>query len=114
GKPSLRERILKREEPPAQPVEPREPTLAREPIVPPRETAPEALAPRETVVPRQQHAAPTIVPPSAAKAPEPSKRAMKEKQAPLFVDSAVEGTLPSISILDPAEQKKIEYSPESL
>ncbi len=114
AKPSLRERILKREEPPAQPVEPREPTLAREPIVPPRETAPEALAPRETVVPRQQHAAPTIVPPSAAKAPEPSKRAMKEKQAPLFVDSAVEGTLPSISILDPAEQKKIEYSPESL
>lgn len=63
AKPSLRERILKREEPPAQPVEPREPTLAREPIVPPRETAPEALAPRETVVPRQQHAAPTIVPP---------------------------------------------------
>ncbi len=115
AKPSLRERILKREEPPAQPVEPREPTLAREPIVPPRETAPEALAPRETVVPRQQHAAPTIVPPSAAsRAPEPSKRAMKEKQAPLFVDSAVEGTLPSISILDPAEQKKIEYSPESL
>ncbi len=111
AKPSLRERILKREEKPAQPVEP---TLAREPIVPPRETAPEALTPRETVVPRQQHPAPTIVPPSAARAPEPSKRAMKEKQAPLFVDSAVEGTLPSISILDPAEQKKIEYSPESL
>ncbi|WP_257205350.1 DNA translocase FtsK 4TM domain-containing protein, partial [Pseudomonas monteilii] len=111
AKPSLRERILKREENPAQPVEP---TLAREPIVPPRETAPEALTPRETVVPRQQHPAPTIVPPSAARAPEPSKRAMKEKQAPLFVDSAVEGTLPSISILDPAEQKKIEYSPESL
>jgi hypothetical protein len=39
---------------------------------------------------------------------------MKEKQAPLFVDSAVEGTLPPISILDPAEQKKIKYSPESL
>ncbi|HDS1691274.1 DNA translocase FtsK 4TM domain-containing protein [Pseudomonas putida] len=111
AKPSLRERILKREEKLAQPVEP---TLAREPIVPPRETAPEALTPRETVVPRQQHPAPTIVPPSAARAPEPSKRAMKEKQAPLFVDSAVEGTLPSISILDPAEQKKIEYSPESL
>lgn len=54
-----------------------------------------------------------IVPPTPAVAPEPSKRVMKEKQAPLFVDSAVEGTLPSISILDPAEQKKIEYSPES-
>lgn len=54
-----------------------------------------------------------IVPPTPARAPEPSKRVMKEKQAPLFVDSAVEGTLPSISILDPAEQKKIEYSPES-
>jgi len=72
------------------------------------------VVPRETVVPREQAAAPVIIPPAPAKAPEPSKRVMKEKQAPLFVDSAVEGTLPSISILDPAEEKKIEYSPESL
>ncbi|MFB4390337.1 MULTISPECIES: DNA translocase FtsK [unclassified Pseudomonas] len=65
------------------------------------------------VVQRETQPAPVIMP-TPVKAPEPSKRVMKEKQAPLFVDSAVEGTLPSISILDPAEQKKIEYSPESL
>lgn len=66
------------------------------------------------VAQREQQPAPVINIPAPVKAPEPSKRVMKEKQAPLFVDSAVEGTLPSISILDPAEQKKIEYSPESL
>ncbi|WP_236169942.1 DNA translocase FtsK [Pseudomonas parasichuanensis] len=67
------------------------------------------------VAQREQQPAPVInMPPPQPKAPEPSKRVMKEKQAPLFVDSAVEGTLPPISILDPAEQKKIEYSPESL
>ena len=96
-KPQLRERSVEREESPARPAPPREPVVAR-----------------ETVVPREQPAAPVIIPPAPAKAPEPSKRVMKEKQTPLFVDSAVEGTLPSISILDPAEQKKIEYSPESL
>ncbi|MEB3902690.1 DNA translocase FtsK 4TM domain-containing protein [Pseudomonas putida] len=90
-KPQPRERINEREEVSARPVVQREP-----------------------VVPREQPAAPVIMPPAPVKAPEPSKRVMKEKQAPLFVDSAVEGTLPSISILDPAEQKKIEYSPESL
>ncbi|WP_371262515.1 DNA translocase FtsK [Pseudomonas sp. NBRC 111119] len=109
AKTPLRERLFKREEAPAQAVEPREPTLGREPVL-----AREPVVEREPVVPRPQAAMPTIVPPSAAKAPEPSKRVMKEKQAPLFIDSAVEGTLPSISILDPAEQKKIEYSPESL
>ncbi|BDM23811.1 DNA translocase FtsK [Pseudomonas sp. LRP2-20] len=116
AKPALRERIFKREEAPAQPVEPREPTLAREPTIAREPVVPrEPTLAREPVVPREQPAAaPTIVPPAAARAPEPSKRVMKEKQAPLFVDSAVEGTLPSISILDPAEQKKIEYSPESL
>ena len=98
AKAQLRERTVERDEPPARPV-----AAPREPVVP-----------RETVVPREQAAAPVIIPPAPAKAPEPSKRVMKEKQAPLFVDSAVEGTLPSISILDPAEEKKIEYSPESL
>ncbi|MBC3386368.1 DNA translocase FtsK 4TM domain-containing protein [Pseudomonas sp. SWRI12] len=53
----------------------------------------------------------TMAPP---KPPEQSKRVQKEKQAPLFVDSAVEGTLPPISILDPAEKKQLNYSPESL
>ncbi|MBM7061794.1 DNA translocase FtsK [Pseudomonas sp. UL073] len=55
-----------------------------------------------------------ITPPEAPKAAEPSKRVLKEKQAPLFVDSAVEGTLPPISILDPAEKKQKSFSPESL
>ncbi|MDE1165271.1 MAG: DNA translocase FtsK [Pseudomonas sp.] len=64
---------------------------------------------------REKHVAPVIMPaPAMAKPPEPSKRVQKEKQAPLFVDSAVEGTLPPISILDPAEKKKVNYSPESL
>ncbi|QWA30445.1 DNA translocase FtsK [Pseudomonas sp. RC3H12] len=106
AKAQLRERaepVMTRDEPPARPVVPREVAVARESVVP-----------RETVVTRTQPAAPVIIPPTADKAPEPSKRVMKEKQAPLFIDSAVEGTLPSISILDPAEQKKIEYSPESL
>lgn len=117
ARPALRERLFKREEAPAQPVEPREPTLSlsREPVVPREAIAPrEPVVPREPTVQREQPSAPPIVPPSAARAAEPSKRVMKEKQAPLFIDSAVEGTLPSISILDPAEQKKIEYSPESL
>ncbi|MDD2061096.1 DNA translocase FtsK [Pseudomonas sp. GD03860] len=65
------------------------------------------------VAQREQQPAPVIMP-APAKAPEPSKRVQKEKQAPLFVDSAVEGTLPPISILDPAEKKQVNYSPESL
>ncbi|WP_370526193.1 DNA translocase FtsK [Pantoea sp. Ap-967] len=111
AKPQPRERaepVVERSEPPVRAVAPREPAIAREPI------AREPVVARETVVAREPAAAPVIIPPTPAKAPEPSKRVMKEKQAPLFVDSAVEGTLPSISILDPAEQKKIEYSPESL
>ncbi|WP_420066452.1 DNA translocase FtsK [Pseudomonas alkylphenolica] len=65
------------------------------------------------VAERAQQPAPVIMP-APAKAPEPSKRVQKEKQAPLFVDSAIEGTLPPISILDPAEKKQVNYSPESL
>ena len=85
----------------------REQAKARERII----ERDEALS--KHVAQREQQPAPVIMP-APATAPEPSKRVMKEKQTPLFVDSAVEGTLPSISILDPAEQKKIEYSPESL
>ena len=62
---------------------------------------------------REKHV-PAVITPAPAKAPEPSKRVQKEKQVPLFVDSAVEGTLPPISILDPAEKKQLNYSPESL
>ncbi|AIZ33198.1 cell division protein FtsK [Pseudomonas parafulva] len=89
-------------------VDKREQIKARERIIERDESLSKHVAQRE------QQPAPVINLPAPVKAPEPSKRVMKEKQAPLFVDSAVEGTLPSISILDPAEQKKIEYSPESL
>ncbi|MBT9300174.1 MULTISPECIES: DNA translocase FtsK [Pseudomonas] len=57
---------------------------------------------------------PPVIAPAPIKTPEPSHRVQKEKQAPLFIDSAVEGTLPPISILDPAEKKQLNYSPESL
>ncbi|MNQ34857.1 DNA translocase FtsK [compost metagenome] len=63
---------------------------------------------------RESRTAPVITPPAEPKAAEPSKRVQKEKQAPLFVDSAVEGTLPPISILDVAEKKQKQFSPESL
>ncbi|RMT10333.1 Cell division protein FtsK [Pseudomonas coronafaciens pv. oryzae] len=62
---------------------------------------------------REKHV-PAVIAPAPSKPVEPSKRVLKEKQAPLFVDSAVEGTLPPISILDPAEKKQLNYSPESL
>jgi len=57
---------------------------------------------------------PPVIAPAPPKPAEPSHRVQKEKQVPLFVDSAVEGTLPPISILDPAEKKQLNYSPESL
>ncbi|SDO62977.1 DNA translocase FtsK [Pseudomonas sp. NFPP04] len=57
---------------------------------------------------------PPVIAPAPPKPAEPSHRVQKEKQAPLFIDSAVEGTLPPISILDPAEKKQLNYSPESL
>ena len=52
--------------------------------------------------------------PVLAKAPEPARRVAKENPPSQFIDSAVEGTLPPISILDPAEKKQLNYSPESL
>ncbi|WP_282341686.1 DNA translocase FtsK [Pseudomonas sp. PS02288] len=63
---------------------------------------------------REKRQPPVITPPAPAKAAEPSKRVLKEKQAPLFVDSAIEGSLPPISILDRAEKKQKSFSPESL
>jgi S-DNA-T family DNA segregation ATPase FtsK/SpoIIIE len=72
----------------------------------------EALARHMTE--RDKRAAPVIAPPASPRPAEPSKRVLKEKQAPLFVDSAVEGTLPPISLLDPAEKKQKSFSPESL
>ncbi|WP_174236868.1 DNA translocase FtsK [Stutzerimonas nosocomialis] len=63
---------------------------------------------------REKRPAPVITPPAPAKPVEPSKRVLKEKQANLFVDTAVEGSLPPISLLDVAEKQQKQYSPESL
>ncbi|WP_166363004.1 DNA translocase FtsK [Pseudomonas akapageensis] len=109
--PAARQPVIEREQPPArQPVIERELPPARQPVIE-REQPPV----RQPVSQREPHVPPVIMPsPAPTKAPEPSNRVQKEKQVPLFVDSAVEGTLPPISILDPAEQKKVNYSPESL
>jgi len=47
-------------------------------------------------------------------APQPSRRAMQEKQASLFIDEAVAGTLPPLSLLDRPQPKRQSYSEESL
>ncbi|WP_445937733.1 DNA translocase FtsK, partial [Pseudomonas sp.] len=63
---------------------------------------------------RVNRPAPVITPPAAPKAPESSKRVLKEKQVNLFEDSALAGSLPPISILDVAEKVQKKYSPEYL
>lgn len=63
---------------------------------------------------RVNRPAPVITPPAVPKAPEPSKRVLKEKQVNLFEDSALAGSLPPISILDVAEKVQKKYSPEYL
>ncbi|MBV2204579.1 MAG: DNA translocase FtsK 4TM domain-containing protein [Pseudomonas sp.] len=63
---------------------------------------------------RDKRVAPVIAPPPPSKPSEPSKRVLKEKQATLFVDPLVEGSLPPISLLDAAEKQQKQYSPESL
>ncbi|RZA18624.1 MAG: cell division protein FtsK, partial [Proteobacteria bacterium] len=114
---------------PARPL-PVEPTLSSQPSPPPRPVAPimptasVATNPAPAQIAPSQPARPAVpIKPlseesslgaSNAKPAEQSARVQKEKQASLFVDSAVQGTLPPISILDPAEQKKVNYSPESL
>ncbi|MFP6847173.1 MAG: DNA translocase FtsK [Pseudomonas sp.] len=63
---------------------------------------------------RVNRVAPVITPPAAPKAPEPSKRVLKEKQVNLFEDNGLAGSLPPISILDVAEKVQKKYSPEYL
>ena len=63
---------------------------------------------------REKRVAPVITPPAPVKAVEQSKRVMKEKQANLFVDPLIEGSLPPLSLLDVAEKQQKQYSPESL
>ena len=99
------------------PSEPREaikPKASRPlPVEPTFETR--APVPIKPLSEDKASAAPIIMPSAApARPPEQSKRVQQEKQVPLFIDSAVQGTLPPISILDPAEEKKVNYSPESL
>ena len=73
----------------------------------------EALA--QHVSAREGRREPVIAAPSPAQITPPvSQRVQKEKQAPLFVDSAIEGTLPPLALLDKAEKKKPSYSEESL
>ncbi|WP_416220999.1 DNA translocase FtsK [Pseudomonas sp. RP23018S] len=110
--------VLKRE--PVKAREVRERVVEREPALAPA-PAPIAAPARPAPVPaptaaREVRSAPVIMPPASKepiRAPELNKRST-EKPVQQFVDSAVKGTLPPISILDPAEEKKIEYSPESL
>ncbi|NRH29650.1 cell division protein FtsK [Pseudomonas sp. MS19] len=98
----------------------REPTMAKEPA--PAARSPEIRLPEPATQPVNKPAAsgdarkaPIITPLDTMPKPtEPSQRVQKEKQAPLFVDSAIEGTLPPISILDVAEKKQKQFSPESL
>ena len=63
---------------------------------------------------RDKRPAPVIPPAVAPKPVEQSKRVLKEKQANLFVDPLIEGSLPPISLLDAAEKQQKQYSPESL
>ncbi|WP_414704414.1 DNA translocase FtsK 4TM domain-containing protein [Pseudomonas sp. UBA4194] len=101
--------------------EPREPVKPKPAPMPIRPAPVEPTLHSRAAVPikplseESAHGAPVIMPSESMNKPaEQSKRVQKEKQVPLFVDSAVQGTLPPISILDPAEQKKVNYSPESL
>ena len=63
---------------------------------------------------RDKRPAPVIPPPVPAKPVEQSKRVLKEKQATLFVDPLIEGSVPPLSLLDVAEKQQKQYSPESL
>ncbi|WP_019339498.1 DNA translocase FtsK [Stutzerimonas stutzeri] len=58
---------------------------------------------------------PLVIPAAAPQKPvEQSKRVQKEKQANLFVDPLIEGSVPPLSLLDTAEKQQKQYSPESL
>ena len=63
---------------------------------------------------RDKRPAPMIAPAAPPKPIEQSKRVLKEKQANLFVDPLIEGSVPPLSLLDVAEKQQKQYSPESL
>ncbi|MFO7706207.1 MAG: DNA translocase FtsK 4TM domain-containing protein, partial [Halopseudomonas sp.] len=72
---------------------------------------PESLA--RPVAPRENRQPPEIVP-LESKPVEPSVRLNKEKQSRLLSDSVEPGSLPPISLLDPASKKNKGFSAESL
>jgi S-DNA-T family DNA segregation ATPase FtsK/SpoIIIE len=106
---------LREDEPPA-PAQPRVATRrelpkAKEPVV---ERVEPHVEPVVAAHATEKRATPIIAPLQPSKAGESGGRVVKEKPAPRFVDAAVEGTMPPISLLDPAEKKQKSYSPESL
>ncbi|WP_434677214.1 DNA translocase FtsK 4TM domain-containing protein [Pseudomonas sp. R1-18] len=101
-----RQRLADREEP--------EFTFSSAPAAVPAPAAPAAPAPSAAPGKPMPAVIPPAPAPALAKAPEPARRVAKENPPSQFIDSAVEGTLPPISILDPAEKKQLNYSPESL
>ncbi|WP_256577783.1 MULTISPECIES: DNA translocase FtsK [unclassified Pseudomonas] len=90
-----------------------------EPILPPwedDEAEPEPFSARQAapaVAAAARTHTPPIVPLSSGTPEAPSKRVQQEKQAPL-VDASLEGTLPPLTLLDPAEAKRVQYSNEAL
>ena len=62
----------------------------------------------------QEHRQPPEIVPPDIKPAEPSVRLSKEKQSRLFIDSVEPGSLPPISLLDPASKKQKGFSAESL
>ncbi len=60
----------------------------------------------------EKHPPPRIEP--VIKAPPKSERVEREKQAPLFVDLSASGELPPLGLLDPADERKVSYSEETI
>ena len=89
-----------------QEVQPRvaEPTVVTQPVQAAKKAEEPAVQGRRE---------PVINTPAAPRAPA-AKPVAKDQTAPSFVDSAVAGTLPPLSLLDKAEKKKPSYSEESL
>jgi S-DNA-T family DNA segregation ATPase FtsK/SpoIIIE len=117
---------LEVEEEPQAPIK-REPKKAHERIIAPLElddevempqqrSAPAAPVAERAVAEKPQMARPA--PQINIPTPEPAPKAVEPKRsvppATHFVDSAIEGTIPPISLLDPAEKKQQSFSPESL
>ncbi|WP_219855017.1 MULTISPECIES: DNA translocase FtsK [Pseudomonas] len=90
--------------------------LDDEALVPERKSVPAMPVNERPVVEKPQAAkpAPQINMPAPAPIPKPIEAKRSAPPAAHVVDSAVEGTIPPISLLDPAEKKQQSFSPESL